>query len=100
MAWLQPVGVEPLDGLRDLTMERAPPVLKETPVGDVVGQGVLERVLKVREESCLVEELGGLEVGQASAETLFGSLGDGLEEREWHVLANDGGSLQKPLVLG
>src|SRR4029453_14426559 len=80
-------------------MKTAPPVLKEAPVRNVVGQCVLERVLEVREQPGFVEELGSLEVGQASAEILFRALGDGLEEHEWHVLANDGGSLEKPLVL-
>ncbi len=48
----------------------------------------------------LVEELGGLQVGEAPAERLLGPFGNGLEEREGDVSADDGGSLQKALVLG
>ena len=54
------VGVEPLDRLRDPRVERAAPLAEHAPVGDLVGEGVLERVLDLGEERCLVEELGGL----------------------------------------
>ncbi|HSE94534.1 MAG TPA: hypothetical protein VLD61_01500, partial [Methylomirabilota bacterium] len=86
----QPFGMEPLDGFYDLAIESAPPVVEEAPVGHVMGQGVLEGVLEVREEPRLVEELGGLEGGEAAAERFLRFLDDGLEEGEGHVLADDG----------
>ena len=87
----EPVGREPLDRLDDAGVEGAPPVLEQAPVGHLVRQRVLERVLEVRKEPRLVEELGGLEVGEAAAERLLRHVGDGLEQRERHVLADDGG---------
>ena len=81
-------------------VEAPPPILEQAPVGHVVGQGVLEGVLEIREEPRLVEELGGLEVARPAAERLLRLLRDGLEEGEGHVLADDGGGLEQPLVLG
>ena len=78
----EPVGVEPLDGLDDPGVEGAPPLLEQAAVGDLVGEGVLERVLEVGEEARLVEELGGLEVGEPAAERRLRQLGERLEQRE------------------
>src|SRR5262245_3012019 len=95
----QPVGVEPLDGLYDPAVESTPPVLEQAAISDFVGQGMLEGVLKIREEPRLVEELGRLKLGQAPAQRVLGKLGDSLQEPEGHVLADDRGGLQKSLVL-
>jgi hypothetical protein len=38
----QPVGIEPLDGLHDLAMEGASPVLEQTAIGDLVGRACLK----------------------------------------------------------
>ena len=66
-------------------------------VGDLVGERVLEGVLEVGEEARLVEELRGLEAREALAELLLRPLGDRLEQRERHVLADHGGRLEQPL---
>ena len=71
-------------------MECAPAVLEHAPVGDLVGEGVLEGVLKIREEARLVKELGGLEVGKPVPKAGFGHVGDGPQERERHNLPDDG----------
>src|SRR5262249_14164750 len=62
----QPIGIESLDGRHDLAVETATPVLEQTPIGDLVGEGVFEGVLEVREEARLVQELAGLEVPDRS----------------------------------
>ena len=54
-------------------VQGTPPLLQETPVGDLLGEGVLEGVCELGEETCLVEELGGLQVGEATAERLLGT---------------------------
>ena len=51
------------------------------------------------EEARLVEELGGLQMGEAQAERLLRHLGYGLEERQGHLRANDGGGLQELFLL-
>ena len=84
----------------DPGVQRAPAVLEQAPVRDLVGERVLERVLELGEEPGLVEELGGLEVRELGAALLLRSVGDGVKQRERHVLADDGGGLEQPLVLG
>ena len=53
----------------------------------------------LREEARLVEELGGLQMGEAQAERLLRHLGHGLEERQGHLGADDGGGLQELFLL-
>jgi hypothetical protein len=65
-----------------------------------VGEGVLEGILTLWKEHRLVQELGGLEVRQAAMERRFGKVGDGLQQRPWHLGADDGGGLEEALVLG
>ena len=51
------------------------------------------------EQARLVEELGGLQMGEAQAEWLLRHLGHGLEECQGHLGADDGGGLQELLLL-
>ena len=53
----QALGVERLDGLDDPGVQRAPALLEQAAVGDLVGERVLEGVLEIREQARLVEEL-------------------------------------------
>jgi hypothetical protein len=62
----QPVSIAPFDGLDNLGMQPPPPLLEEAAVGHLVGEGMFESVLRLREEPCLVEELSRLEVCQAT----------------------------------
>ena len=96
----QAVGIERLDRLDDPGVQRPPPLVEQAPVGDLVGQRVLEGVLEVREEARLVEELGGLEVGEAAAERSSDCSAMAWRRREGHVLADDRGGLEEALVLG
>ena len=50
--------------VHNLGMQDPPPLLEQTAVGHLVRQGVLEGVVLVGEEPCLVEELGRLQVRQ------------------------------------
>ena len=61
-----------LDRLDDPGVQRAPPLLEQAAVGHLVGQRVLEGVLEVGEQARLVEELGGLQVGEAAAQLVLG----------------------------
>ena len=96
----QTVGIEPFDGFDDAGVQGPPPLLQETAVGHLVGEGVLEGVLELGEEAGLVEELGGLQVAEAAAQLLLGQLRDGLQEGEGHLGADDGRGLEEPLLLG
>ena len=64
-----------------------------------MGEGVLEGVLALRKEPCLVQELGGLEVGETALQRRLGQLGDGLQQGDGDVLADHRGGLQE-LPLG
>ena len=92
--------VKPLDGGRHLRVEYLPPFVQEGPVGDLVGERVLERVCPLGEHRRLVEELGCLEVRQPVVQRVLGQLGDRVQERERDILADHGGRLQEALLLG
>ena len=61
-------------------MQGTPAILEEAPVGDLLGQGVLERVLEFREQRGLVKELGGLEAGEALPKGGVGKVRHDLEQ--------------------
>jgi len=60
------IGKGRLKRCDDLGMERAPPLLEQTPVGHLVGECVLEGVFPLGKEPRLVEKFGRLQVGQAT----------------------------------
>jgi hypothetical protein len=70
-------------------MELPPPLLQERLVGHLLGEGVLERIRNLGDMARLVEELAGLQAGEAQPERLLGPLGDGLQERQGHLGADD-----------
>jgi hypothetical protein len=72
----QPLRVETLDGRDRPGVERAAANLEEASVGHLVGERVLEGVLDVREQACLVQELGGLEPGEALGQRVCRRPGD------------------------
>ena len=96
----EPVGIEALDRRHDLAVQAAAPVLEETPVGYLVGKGVLERVLEIREEARLVQELRGLEAADRGAQLVLVQRSCRPEQRERHVLPNHRCRLQERLVAG
>ena len=67
----QPVGIEPFAGSDDAGVQGPAPLLQETAVGHLVGEGVLEGVCEIREEAGFVEEFGGLQVAEPAAQLLL-----------------------------
>ena len=65
-------------GRDDAGMQRPPPLLEETAVGHLVGQGMRKGVFVCRKEPRLVEKLRRLEVREAAGYGVFGHLGNGL----------------------
>ena len=96
----QVVGSECFESLDDARMQQAPSLLEQTAVGHLVRQGVLEGVRLVRKEARLVEELGRLEVRQATVQLRLRQLGDGLEHGQGHLGTNHRGGLEQTLLLG
>ena len=64
-----------------------------------MGKRVLEGVLDLRKETCLVEKFRRLKLRESVAKFLLRLIRDGLEEYERYILPNDGGGLEKPLLL-
>ena len=58
----QTVGRESLDGVHDVSVEGAPPLLQQAAVGNLMGERVLEGVFEVGKETRFIEELAGLQV--------------------------------------
>ena len=101
--WLELLVAIAVDGFEradDLRVECAASLAEQAAVGHLVGQRVLERVLGLGEEARFIEELGGLQASQPTAQVLLGQLGNDEQESERHVLADDGSSLEELLVPG
>src|SRR5215467_7881338 len=81
-------------------MERGLSLVEEATVGNLVSEGVLEGVLGARERARLIEELRAAEPHESLAQLAFGHFGDGAQQGHRHVLAEHGGGLEQPLVLG
>src|SRR5215467_5955368 len=97
---LQPVSIERLDGGDDVGVKSAPLLLNESPIGNVVGERMLEYVHQAGEQLCLVEKLCDLEMSEAAPELFFGELHNRLKQQKRHIHADYGSRLQQPLVLG
>ena len=85
--------------LGKLRMVALPRARQQRLIGHLLGQGMLEGVGALREEARLVEELGGLEVRQAAMQRRLGQLGNGLQQGQGHLGANDRGGLEELLLL-
>src|SRR5215467_4629187 len=96
----QTFRIKRFNGIDDPRMEDAPALREQAPVRNLLRERVFESVLEIREELRLVEKFRGLEVGESLAKSVIRKVGDCLEEWPGNVLANDGGGLEQPLVLG
>ena len=65
--------------LQDPLMQGYPAALQEGPIRNLVRQGMLERVFRLRDQPRLVKEVGGLKVREVVLEIPV--LGDDPEER-------------------
>ena len=81
-------------------MNGAAPLLEHATVGHLVGEGVLEAVLGSGEEPGLVEELRGLQPRQTVPQLIFRLFRRLEQHGPGNILADDGGGLEKLLVLG
>src|SRR5262245_14622825 len=93
------VAMERLDRVHESRVQVATPLLQEAAVRDLVGERMLERVLQIRKQTRLVQELGRLQMREPAPKILFTQIGDGQQQRERHVLADDGGRLEQSLVV-
>jgi hypothetical protein len=74
--------------------------MKQAAVGNLMSQRVLECVFGTGQQTCLVEEFPGLELGEAATKVVLGQLGGPSQQIDRNVLADDRGGLEEALVLG
>ena len=86
----QAVGIQTLEGADDRPVQRLSALRQEAPVGDVVGQGVLEHVLELGKQARLVHELRSLQAPETPPEGFLVQSGHREEQRECHVGPDDG----------
>ena len=96
----EPIPVLRLDRLHDARVHGAPPLLRQTAVGHLVRQRVLERVFQLGEEIGLVQELRRLQPRQARGHGLLGQPGNVPQQRERDIVADDRRRLQQVPLLG
>ena len=96
---VQAVAVRRSIAVDDPGVQRLAALLEQAAVRDLVGQGMLERVLRLREQASRVEQLGGLEPRQHAPSASAGASATACEQRERHVLADHGGRLEQALLL-
>src|SRR5262249_48871269 len=87
-ALVQAIRIEKLQRPSDPSMPLAPSAVKQPLIDDLVRQRMSKGVLELGEEPGFVQELPGLQAGESVANALLRFLGDGLQQREGHVLAN------------
>src|SRR6266849_4067243 len=96
----QAIGRKHFNGLDDASMEHPPPLLEKTPIGHLVGQGVLEGIFALGEQARLIEKLRSLEVREAAMQRFLWQLGNSLYQGEENLCTNDGDGLKQALLLG
>src|SRR5262249_51976783 len=90
---------ERFQGLDDAGVQHPSPLLEETVISHLVRQGVREGEVALGEQPRLVQELSRLQMGEAAVERRLGQLGNGLQERQGHLCANDRCCLQQLFLL-
>ena len=65
-----PLARQCLQRRNDTGMQRAPPLVEQTPIGHLMREGVLEGIGALGKQAGLVEELGRLELRQAASTAL------------------------------
>src|SRR5262249_56735357 len=85
----EPVSIAPLDRADDASMQDLAPNVEQGAVGDLMGERMLEGVFGIGEETCLVEELGRLQVCEPPLHRIRCHLCHRVQQYEGHVLPDD-----------
>ena len=96
----QPVGVKLFYGIHDARVDFAATFVEHPTVGDVVGEGVLERILQVGKEPCRIEKFGSLQIVEQTAKLVLCQPANCVQEGEWDIVSNDRRLLQQVLLGG
>src|SRR5262249_40069216 len=93
------IAVEGLDCINYPGVQLATLLVKQTAVGHLMSQGVLESVLDIWVKAGLVDEFSALQIVQLTRQALVRHVGDRGEQRKRNVLADDRGGLKQAFVL-
>ena len=88
-----------LDCVNYLSMKRTPAILQQAAIGDLMSERVLERVLDLGKESCLIQKLRCLKPNESTADFFLRLLGNGLKKHKRNVFANNGRRLQQTFFV-
>src|SRR5215470_11457939 len=83
-----------LDCVNYSSMKRAPAILQQAAIGDLMCERVFKCVLDLRKKTCLIQKLRCLKPNESTADFFLRRLGDGLEKHKRNVFANDSRRLQ------
>jgi hypothetical protein len=79
---LQPIVKEVFDGVRRALMQDTALLWQQGIIGHLLGEGMLERIRRLRKDRLIVDKLLLLEVGQQLIKLRFGLLRDPSEQGE------------------
>ena len=94
-----PVPRQGLQRLDNPGVQHAPPLLQQTAIRHLMGEGMLEGIGVLGKQAGLVEELCCLQMCQTTVQRLVGRVGDDLQQRPGHLGADDRGSLEQAFLL-
>ena len=96
----EPVGVKLFYGIHDARVDVATALVEHPSVGDVVGKGVLEGVLQVREELRRVEKFSSLQIVQETVKLALRQPTNCMQEGERCIMSNHRRLVQQALLGG
>ena len=79
-------------------MDFAATFMEHPTVGDVVSEGVLERILRFWKETWRIEKFSSLQIVEQTAKLVVRQPANCVQEGKWDVVSNDGRFLQQVLV--
>src|SRR5262245_14977549 len=76
----QAVGIKPLGGVHNTSVERTPPFLKQASISHILGERMFEGIDELWKEARFIEEFSRLEVSQTRVESGLGQVSNGLQQ--------------------
>src|SRR5262249_34863701 len=81
-------------------MQHPPPLLQEAVVSHFMRERVLQCIVALGEQACLIEKLRRLEVSETTMQRLVGQVRKSLQQGERYLSADHGGGLEQAFLFG
>ena len=78
---LSPLSSKRLKRLDNARVQRPPSLLQQTAVGHLMSESMLEQKLTLGEQPGFIEELSGLQVGEATVQGCLRYIGNSMQQR-------------------